>query len=514
MLTSIISVVIISIAAGKLQIDNYHYGITIDAGSRHTGLFVFRWLKRITKSYSKLPKSQPECPDGWSIKIRPGIAQYAYDTDSMDGGLEEYLSPLFAFANKTLDGKDISKIPVFFGATAGVRMVTYVKRHALMNRIRRYISSSGFKFRDSQAHVLSGEEEAMYNWVNINNLNGFYGGDAGSIGVMDLGGASLEAAYETPYDILDGWIAVQLFEQRYRLYGRSYLQLGVREAFRRIILETEEALMKTNPCVPTGCTVDYSDPDSGFNKTLVGSAQQGTCSYFVRSIIQASLPCHYPMDPSGNSECHAYGQYTPTHFSNMTFYGIDGFLDFTKELKLYEELNQDKHNTSISLPVIKKYVDILCMNKWEDLKSRFKDTDEDFLATACFLGSFIYGVLTIGLGFPSDFENFIFSDLVDGKPLGWAPGLMLYKVDKMPVFCPSCAVVSRGLDMAVNEPNGIEDNPVGRELDDFSGPTGTISISMVVAVVVFGVLACLKCVSCVLDYLVNMRRCSSYTQIP
>jgi len=512
MLTSIIYVAFTLIVAGKRHKEKYDYGITIDAGSRHTGLFVFRWLKRIIKDYSTRPRSQPECPVGWSMKIHPGVAQYAYETDPHSRGLEKYLSPLFSFAKKKLDGHDISKIPVFFGATAGMRLVTYPNRQPLMNRIRSYISSSGFKFHNSQAHVLSGEEEAMYNWVNVNNLNGFYGGDAGSIGVLDMGGASLEAAYETPYDILDGWIAVQLFEQRYRLYGRSYLQLGVKEAFRRIILETEEVLMRTNPCVPTGCIVNYSDPDSGFNKTLIGSSQQGTCSQFVQSIIQASIPCHYPMDPSGKSECHAYGQYAPPQFSNMTFYGIDGFLDFTKELQLYRELKQDKHSTAMSLPVIKKYADILCMTAWEDLKLRFKKTDEDFLATACFLGSFIYGILTTGLGFSNDFENFIFADRVDGKPLGWAPGLMLYKVDKMPIFCPSCAVVSRGLKMAVHEPRLVEDDPVGSELVHFSEFTGAISIITVVAVVLFGVVACLKCEAYVMDHLV--RHSTSYTQIP
>jgi len=514
MFVLVIFCVISSIVAGKHHAEKYDYGITIDAGSRHTGMFIFRWTKRITKDYYTRPRSQPECPDGWSKKIRPGVAQYAYETDPNSRGLENYLSPLFAFAKKTLKGQDISKIPVYFGATAGVRLVTYLKRHALMNRIRSYISSSGFKFSNSQAHVLSGEEEAMYNWVNINNLNGFSGGDPGSIGILDLGGASLEAAYETPYDILDGWIAVELYQQRYRLYGRSYLQLGVREAFRRLILQTEEVLMHTNPCVPTGCTVDYSDPDSGFNKTLIGSSHQGTCSDFVLSIIQASLPCHYPMDPSGYSECHAYGQYASTQFNNMTFYGIDGFLDFTKELKLYKELKQNKHSTAISLPVIKKYVHVLCMNTWDDLKARFKKTDEDFLATACFLGTFIYEVLTTGLGFSPHFENFIFADSVDGKPLGWAPGLMLYKVDKMPVFCPSCAVVDRGMKMAVTKTKSVEDDSIAKEIDHLSDFTGAISIMTIAAAVLFAALACLKCEKYVMDQLVRMGCCTSYSQIP
>jgi len=515
MLGSIIFLVI-SIVAGKHK-GKYDYGITIDAGSRHTGLFIFKWIKRIAQNYSSSrPISQPICPRGWFMKIRPGIAKYAYDTDPNSEGLEKYLSPLFEFAEKTLQGHDISEIPVFFGATAGVRMVTYEKRHALMNRIRSYISASGFKFTDSQAHVLSGEEEAMYNWVNVNNLHSFSGGDQGSIGILDMGGASLEAAYETPYDILDGWISVELFEQQYRLYGRSYMQLGVREAFSRIILKTEERLMKTNPCVPTGCTLYYSDPDSGFNKTLVGSAQQGTCSYFVEAIIQATLPCHFPMDPYGKSECHAYGQYAPPQFSNMTFFGIDGFLDFTKELKLYKKMGQDKHWTKISLPEIKKYADILCMHSWEDLKEKFKKTDEAFLGTACFLGSFIYGVLTTGLGFPDDFDNFIFADQVDKKPLGWAPGLMVYKVDKMPITCPSCHAdvnVTGGLQLAVDEPKWIEVDFAGSHLKSHSHAMASASIITFFAIVLLGVLACVKCEACVTDYLRMNRRYSSYTQI-
>ena len=138
------------------------------------------------------------------MKIKPGVAGFAYDTDPKSYGLENYLSPLFDFAKEKLKEQDIGQIPVYFGATAGVRLVTYEERHALMNRIRIYINSTGFKFNSRDAHVLSGEEEAMYNWVNVNNLNEFNGGDGGSIGTLDIGGASLEAAYETPYDILDG----------------------------------------------------------------------------------------------------------------------------------------------------------------------------------------------------------------------------------------------------------------------------------------------------------------------
>lgn len=489
----------------------YDYGITIDAGSRHTGLFVFRWRKRITKSYLFPPKSQPECPDGWSVKIQPGVARYAYDMVPKSRDLENYLSPLFVFAKKTLNEHDIGKIPVYFGATAGVRMVTYERRHALMNRIRSYINSTGFMFTSKQALVLSGEEEAMYNWVNVNNLNKFKGGDGGSIGILDMGGASLEAAYETPYDILEGWIQVHVFDKDYRLYGRSYLQLGVREAFRRMILLTEETLMFTNPCVPSGCYFNWSDPDTGFKKRLVGSSHVGTCSHFVHSIIQATLPCHFPMDPAGRSECHAYAVYAPPQFPNMTFYGVDGFWDFTKELRLYKDLYQDMHHTSISLPVIKKYVDILCMNSWEDLKLRFKKTDEVFLGQACFQGTYIYEVLTTGLGFPKDFENFIFADTVNGKPLGWAPGLMIYKVNQMPV------VVAGTVDefqIAHEEPQWVKEDSVVTQFDYLSDSMGYKSIITFAAVVLFGILACLNYGAYVKDYLRKIVRSTSYVQLP
>jgi len=131
----------------------------------------------------------------------------------------------------------------------------------------------------------------------------------------------------------------------------------------RVILETEMHSMESNPCVPTGYTLDYSDPNNGFKKKLVGSSNPNTCSSLIQSVIEADLPCHYPMDPSGKTECHAYGIYAPPQSDNMTFYGVDGFWDFTKELKLYKELNQKKTHTAISLPVIKMYVGMLCTRK-------------------------------------------------------------------------------------------------------------------------------------------------------
>jgi len=280
--------------------------------------------------------------------------------------------------------------------------------------------------------------------------------------VLDLGGSSLEAAYETPYDILDGWVEVDLVGREFRLYGRSYLQLGVNSAFERIIFETEMRSMTTNPCVPTGCILDYSDPNDGISKKLIGSASNGVCSVFVQSIIEANLPCHFPMDPNGYTECHAYGQYAPPQFDNMTFYGIDGFWDFTKELKLFKELDEKKTHTAISLPVIKKYADLLCSSTWEEVQERFPKADDDFLAQACFLGTFIYEVLTRGLGFPDDFKNFIFASKVNKHPLGWPTGLMVYQVDKMPVHCPTCDIYPVNSDVLDVQSEGVymEGNPI------------------------------------------------------
>merc|ERR1719410_1006213 len=75
----------------------------------------------------------------------------------------------------------------------------------------------------------------------------------------------------------------------------------------------------------------------------------------------------------------------------------------------------------------------LCKHDWATLKSHYPDADETFLAEACFYATFIYEVLWKGLGFPADFENLVFATKVNGKPLGWAIGLMVYQVDKMPV---------------------------------------------------------------------------------
>jgi len=424
--------------------EDQDYGITIDAGSSHTGFFVFRWKKRITDSPYKRIFSKPESPSHWHKKIKPGIGHFAMESHGND--MEDYLDPLFEFGRTLLrnvsTSVDFSQVPVFFGATAGLRIITYTERHALMNRVRRYIGNSGFKFSDDQAHVLSGEEESMFNWITINFYEGFFDDTKSndvSLGLLDMGGASLEAAYETPYDILDGWIQVDLFGSDYRLYGRSYLKLGVKEAFRKMILMEEINSMDVNPCIPDGYTLDYIDIDSGFEKILTGSSHS-KCRPLVRKLLNLESPCYFPMDPAGETECHAYGNYAPPIYKNMTFYGVDGFSDLCVELHLYNKHQYNslpgvhkKSHCPISMRQIEALREELCSNDWLTLKKAFPETDDDFLAQACFYATFIHEVLWKGLGFPQDFENLVFATKVRGKPLGWAVGLMIYQVDKMPV---------------------------------------------------------------------------------
>ena len=58
---------------------------------------------------------------------------------------------------------------------------------------------------------------------------------ASSIGAMDMGGASLEIAFQTSAKQLSHNYTALLFGEEYKIYSRSFLCFGLNEAFRRTL---------------------------------------------------------------------------------------------------------------------------------------------------------------------------------------------------------------------------------------------------------------------------------------
>jgi hypothetical protein len=163
------------------------HGMMIDAGSTGSRLHVYEWKPRnlydvgdIESVASGTKLSFPGTNTRWTDRLRPGLDTFATIQDDIQliDAIADYLAPLLEFAKTILHEKkhQFNTFPIYLRATAGMRMLTTSDRARVMNAVRSLLSNpdyNPFAFaNEEQARVLSGEEEAVYDWTAVNFLTG------------------------------------------------------------------------------------------------------------------------------------------------------------------------------------------------------------------------------------------------------------------------------------------------------------------------------------------------------
>jgi len=219
-----------------IQQDTTH-GMVIDAGSGGSRLHIYEFAPRILRTSEDVQEavsgrllSFPGSESRWTDRLSPGISTFytIEDPDELEKAIADYLGPLMDFAKKVLHEKksDFRKFPIYLRATAGMRTLTSENRARVMGAVRKLFANEAycpFYFEDEQARTLSGEEEAIYDWLGVNFLSSNGGilqdsQGAGTVsnprqtfGALDLGGASTQIAfYEPNEDIMANLFKLQV----------------------------------------------------------------------------------------------------------------------------------------------------------------------------------------------------------------------------------------------------------------------------------------------------------------
>jgi Golgi nucleoside diphosphatase len=148
-----------------------------------------------------------------------------------------------------------------------------------MNVVRSLFSNTTFNplyVVNEQARVLSGEEEAIFDWTGVNFLLGDLLQDSlgsGTVvnpvrthGALDLGGSSTQISfYEPNEDIMGSLFKLQIGQAKHwNVYTHSFLYNGMNDAITRFQSRlaaeksADERLISGiyNPCLPGGTSVD------------------------------------------------------------------------------------------------------------------------------------------------------------------------------------------------------------------------------------------------------------------
>ncbi|KAK3739861.1 hypothetical protein QZH41_009111, partial [Actinostola sp. cb2023] len=425
------------------------YGVVLDAGSTHTDLMVYRWLRKDVIQQTGLVEQIGQCTSkGGSIS--------SYSTTDPNQAGSSFQSCIDGTAKKLIPSYLHSKSPIYLGATAGMRLIEKVNREiarTIMRSVRQTLYNSNFMFEDHYARIISGVEEGLSSWVTVNYLKGklLYreilsnsskGSNAHLLGALDMGGASTQITFIPSDNIIMPSMSVQrlrLYGRTYQLYTHSYLCYGKKEAERKFIASLVSDWLADgpttpivdNPCAPIGLIQNVSikyitqlpcvkEPSSGWHfngsyVTVSGSSNISQCMAVVKRLFDFSQ-CPSP------SNCSFNGVYQPPTK------GLQ-FVAFSSYYYLIHDLNVSSNAT---LRKFKQTADSFCRMTWSKIIQGKSPSKAQVLKTVCFDAQYIYAILTQAYHINDSTTQIQFTNMMRGRSLGWALGFMINSTNLIP----------------------------------------------------------------------------------
>jgi Golgi nucleoside diphosphatase len=387
--------------------------MVVDAGSTGSRIYMYR--------ISKNPSNPVYSDKSWSKHINPGLSTIK------ENEVEEYLSNLMVdFTTMRLE---YSKIDFYFYATAGMRLLDKKMQDKVLVYVKRYFTRFGFACMEVK--IIDGVQEGIYSWITVNYLKGLLNSDDRRLGILELGGASAQIAYEAPKSILPLHendmvkVSIPVFNRDYYVYSATFLGYGTKEAYNRYLRLMK--LSKADPCLPHG-RFRYSGSD-----LVSGKGDFDACLKILVNLLNKTAPCY-------DDPCYMNGIHAPfKDLKEIDFVGISEFFyvsDLIEDLENSIDLIEKTQRSKTMAPEYQDYVKfgkMICKTSWEKLKSIYSKRDPTVLAEACFKVSWITSMLYEGLGLDkrgnseNGVDDFAVSNSIKDHELTWTLGVALSK---------------------------------------------------------------------------------------
>jgi Golgi nucleoside diphosphatase len=343
---------------------------------------------------------------------------------------------------------------LYLGATAGMRLINR-SNHSLSEQIfasvNKSLAHSGYNL--SSGRIITGQEEAVAGWIAGNFLSrGLEQSGSSLTGTLDLGGASVEIAFQHPSaEPSEYQASVTLFETNHSLYARSYLCYGLNEARFRLLAHlinesSAENKVVENPCMLKNATITFHDEiftsgcvnhsssdifGFGFsppphpslssqtkNYTFIGTGDYSQCTEIVEDVFDLTN-CSDP------TVCHNHSYFWPPVNNSGTFLGMAGFYETAN---FFNNSGMDLHDlTNFSLTV-----QSFCQLNNSNASQKY--LNNSYLQELCFNGVFSLFLLETGFGFNDSNTDWTlkFVDKVEGTTVTWAMGYLVQQTTTIP----------------------------------------------------------------------------------
>lgn len=372
----------------------------VDAGSAGTRGHIFTW-----DNSEKYPSVQPypTWHEGIVIKSHIPLSKAATDINA----IPDIFNPIITKASQKIPASFLSETKMYIYATAGLRILPLTIQNEIIKNTYEYLfENSPFRILKKNVRIMSGAEEAIYGWISVQHLLNIQKSNRIQIpksGSIDMGGASIQVAYETKLRKNVHRILIKGSSTKsYSIFAVSMLGLGVNEAMKRILN------VKENPCFPKGYITE--------DETVKGIGSFQKCqSLIVRTFSEQITKGQKNVRDDTLKINDFYGM--------ASFFYTNQFFQLKEDSSLLE-LNQSAND--------------FCDSNWGYLNEKYKNNH--FLKNYCFFGTFQSVFLSNGFGFNFSNSRIIKSGNLNGAELSWAIGAMMKEIKAVkidPYFIPS-----------------------------------------------------------------------------
>ncbi|RHN59595.1 putative hydrolase [Medicago truncatula] len=269
------------------------YAVVFDAGSTGSRVHVYHFDQNLNLLHVGKDVE-------FYNKTTPGLSAYADNPEQA----AKSLIPLLEQAESVVPEDQRSKTPVRLGATAGLRLLNGDASEKILQSVRDLLSNrSTFNVQPDAVSIIDGTQEGSYLWVTVNYALGTLGKKfTKTVGVMDLGGGSVQMAYAVSRNtaknapkVADGddpYIKKLVLKgKKYDLYVHSYLHFGTEASRAEILKVTHNS---PNPCILAGFDGTYRYAGEEFKaNALASGASFKKCKKIVHQALKLNYPCPY-----------------------------------------------------------------------------------------------------------------------------------------------------------------------------------------------------------------------------
>uniref|UniRef100_A0A1I7SXZ9 Nucleoside-diphosphatase mig-23 n=1 Tax=Caenorhabditis tropicalis TaxID=1561998 RepID=A0A1I7SXZ9_9PELO len=393
------------------------YGVICDAGSSGTRLFVYT-LKPQSDALididTLIHENEPVVK-----KVTPGLSTFADKPEQVI----EYLTPLIRFAEDHIPSDQLSETDLFIFATAGMRLIPEEKKNAIIERIQVGLKRiTSLRVLNPNIRVIDGAWEGIYSWIAVNYILGrFSRTNEPKVGMIDMGGASVQIAFEIPKE--EGYNGGNVYEInlgsndldmdfKYKIYSTTFLGYGANEGLKKYENSLIESKKLADSCSPRG-----------LNKKIGELLMNGTGDWDTCLVQVSSLIGDKNLKTCAKPGCFLHNVLAPSvNLSNVQLYGFSEYWYTTNNFGSGGAYHYKQFTDEV-----RKY----CQKNWSDIQEGFKrnefpNADFERLETNCFKAAWVSTVLHEG--FNVDRTKNLFQSVlkIAGEEMQWALGAMLY----------------------------------------------------------------------------------------